>query len=291
VTPDFLLETARPSGAWVPYLVVALLGLAFGSFLNVCIFRLPRYESVVTPRSRCPHCGHAIRWHDNIPVASYLVLGGRCRDCRERISAIYPTVEVLTAGILAAGWARYGLSTEFVKYSVLGMLLIVPIFTDLTARKIPHPVTLFGLASGVALSFVVPVDDRLLEWLLGRFDIFPEGALSSLLGSISGAAFGAGLFYAVARIFSRLRHKEGLGFGDVMLMGMIGAFLGIPLTYLTILLGSLAGSLVAICLYLASARFRHDYPWPYGTFLAGAAIFLNWGGKGVLEAYLRWPGF
>jgi len=103
--------------------------------------------------------------------------------------------------------------------------------------------------------------------------------------------FGAGLFYAVGALFARLRHKEGLGFGDVMLMGMIGTFLGIPLTYLTILLGSLGGSLIAGGMYVASARFRHDYPWPYGTFLGVAALYLIWGGKGLLEAYLHWPGF
>ena len=168
------------------YLLVAILGLAFGSFLNVCIFRLPRYESIVTPRSRCTRCNRLIRWHDNIPVLSYLVLGGRCRDCRERISPIYPTVEILTAGVLVAGLARYGATPEFVKYAVLGMLLIVLMFTDFTARKIPHAVTLLGMAMGLALSFVVPVDDRLLELFLRRFDVFPEGAFSSLLGALSG---------------------------------------------------------------------------------------------------------
>jgi leader peptidase (prepilin peptidase) / N-methyltransferase len=276
---------------FVPYVVAGVFGLAFGSFLNVCIFRLPRYESVVAPRSRCPHCSHPIRWHDNVPVVSYLLLGSRCRDCRHRISPIYPAVEILTAGAFVGTLARYGLTAEFVKYAVLAMLLIVLIFTDLTARKIPHPITLFGIGVGLALTFVVPVDDRPLEWLLQRFDIFPEGVVSSLMGAVSGGLFGAGLFYGVGWLFARLRHKEGLGFGDVMLMGMIGVFLGTPLTYLTILLGSLGGSLIAGCLYLASVRFRRDYPWPYGTFLAAAALYLSWGGKGLLQAYLHWPGF
>jgi len=272
------------------YLLVAILGLAFGSFLNVCIFRLPRYESIVTPRSRCPQCNRLIRWYDNIPVLSYLVLGGRCRDCRERISPIYPTVEILTAGVLVAGLARYGATPELVKYAVLGMLLIVLMFTDFTARKIPHAVTLLGMAMGLALSFVVPVDDRLLELFLRRFDVFPEGAVSSLLGALSGGLFGGGLFYAVGAIFRRLRHKEGLGFGDVMLMAMVGTFFGIPLTYLTILLGSIGGSAIAGSLYVASARFRHDYQWPYGTFLAAAAIYANWAGKALLDTYLHWSG-
>jgi leader peptidase (prepilin peptidase) / N-methyltransferase len=271
------------------YFFVVILGLVFGSFLNVCIYRLPRYESVIRPRSHCPRCNRPIRWYDNIPVASYVVLRGRCRDCGERVSPVYPLVEILTAAMLVAGLARYGPSPEFVKYAVLGMLLIVLIFTDLMARKIPHAVTLFGIGVGLVLSFIVPVDDRLLEWAMGRFDIYLAGTPSSVLGAISGALFGAGLFYAVAGIFARLRHKQGLGFGDVMLMGMIGTFLGIPLTYLTILLGSLAGSVIAISLYASSPRFRHDYAWPYGTFLAVAAIYASWGGSSLVDAYLSWP--
>ncbi len=275
----------------IPYLFIAILGLVLGSFLNVCIFRLPRYQSVVRPGSHCPHCDRPIRWYDNIPVASYLVLGGRCRDCGARISPIYPLVEILTAALLVAGFARYGPSPEFVKYAVLTMLLMVLTFTDLTARKIPHLVTLFGMAVGLLFSFIVPVDDHLLEWLLGRFEIDLGGTLSSVLGAISGGLFGAGFFYAVGEIFARLRHKQGLGFGDVMLMGMLGTFFGIPLTYLTILLGSLLGSVIAVSLYAASARFRHDYRWPYGTFLAAAGIYASWGGSALLDAYLHLSGF
>ncbi|HEV2492510.1 MAG TPA: prepilin peptidase [Terriglobia bacterium] len=275
----------------IPYIVVAILGLVFGSFLNVCIHRLPRYESIVTPRSRCPRCHHLIRWYDNVPVLSYLVLRGRCRDCRAPISPAYPLVELLTAGVLVAGLERYGLTPELVKYAVLGMLLVVVTFTDLFARKIPHAVTLFGIAAGLLLSFVVPVDDRLLEFVLARFGFYPGETLSSVLGAVSGAVFGGGLFYVVAEVFARLRHKQGLGFGDVMLMGMIGTFLGVPLTYLTILLGSLLGSVIALALYASSARFRHDYRWPYGTFLAAAGIYASWGGSALIDAYLHWSRF
>ncbi|HLW78785.1 MAG TPA: prepilin peptidase [Terriglobia bacterium] len=273
------------------YFFAGVLGLVLGSFLNVCIFRLPRYQSIVRPRSRCPRCGQPIRWYDNIPVVSYAVLRGCCRNCGERISPIYPLVEVLTAALLVAGLAGFGLTAEFVKFAVLGMLLVVIIFTDLTARKIPHPVTLFGMAVGLTLSLIVPVDDRLLEFLLARFDVVVEGTVSSLLGALSGGLFGAGLFYAVGEIYARLRHKQGLGFGDVMLMGMVGVFLGVPQTYLTILLGSLLGSLVAVVLYVSSPRFRHDYRWPYGTFLAAAGIYVSWGGKALLDNYLHWTGF
>src|SRR5690242_1962292 len=119
------------------YLFVALFGLALGSFLNVCIARLPRHESIVTPRSYCPHCKHPIRWYDNVPFVSYMLLRGRCRDCGGRISPLYPAVEITTAGLLVAAWAEYGPGIEFVRSAVLCTLLVVLMFTDLTVRKIP----------------------------------------------------------------------------------------------------------------------------------------------------------
>jgi len=276
---------------FISYFTVAIFGLAFGSFLNVCIARLPRQESIITPRSHCPRCGKPIRWYDNIPALSYLFLRGRCRDCREPISLIYPAVEILTAGFVVAAWARYGFTPEFVKYAVLGMLLLVLVFTDLTARRIPHAVTLLGIGLGVLLSFVVPVDNRPLEWLLGRFDFYLEGTFSSVLGSVAGALLGGGLFYAAGQAFYRLggRQKEYLGFGDVMLMLMVGAFLGVPLTLVTMLLGSLLGTLIALPLEIATRRFR-GYHWPYGSFLGAAAMYASLGGQALLDAYLRWSG-
>ena len=272
---------------FIPYLTVALFGLVFGSFLNVCIVRLPQHQSIVTPRSRCPRCAHAIAWYDNIPVLSYLVLRGRCRGCGQPISFLYPLVEILTAGVLIAAYARHGLSPEFIKFAVLGMLLVVLIFTDLTERRIPHAVTLVGSSLGLLLSFFVSVDDRLLEVILAKLGVFVGGSTSSFLGSIAGGVFGGGFFYVVGEAFYRLKHKEGLGFGDVMLMLMIGTFLGVPLTLLTILLGSLLGTLIAAPLHLLSSRFR-DYQWPYGSFLGAAAIYASLGGQALLQAYLHW---
>lgn len=274
----------------ISHAVVAVFGLALGSFLNVCIFRLPRGESIVAPRSRCPHCGGRVRWYDNIPVVSYVVLAGRCRDCQKPISPLYPLVEVSTAVLLLAAFAQFGLSPEFIKQSVLVMLLIILVFTDLTHRKIPHVVTSFGIGVGLLLSLVVPVDDRLPEWAFSHLGFYIEGVRSSVLGSISGAFFGSGLFYGVGVAFNRLLHKQGLGFGDVMLMAMVGTFFGIPLTYLTILMGSLLGVLIAGPLYLVSASFRQDYHWPYGSFLGIAAIYASLGGKALLEGYLHWSG-
>jgi len=276
----------------VTYVLVALFGLAFGSFLNVCISRLPRQESIITPRSHCPLCNHPIRWYDNIPLLSYVLLGGRCRDCHVWISPRYPLVEALTAAVLVADFQRYGLSPEFVKYAVLGMLLLILIFTDLTERRIPHAVTLFGISLGLLFSVFIAVDNRPLEWLFQRMGWFLDGGISSVLGAVAGALTGGGLFYVVGEAFYYLggRQKEYLGFGDVMLMLMVGGFLGVPLTLVTILLGSLGGTIIALALTVAKREFR-EHPWPYGTFLGIAATYTSLDGARLLDAYLRWAGF
>ena len=271
----------------MPYAMVALFGLALGSFLNVCIFRLPLHESVITPRSRCPQCSQPIRWHDNVPVISYLVLRGRCRQCRAPISPIYPLVELLSAGVLLLAFFQYGLSPAFIKYSVFGLLLLILIFTDLRERRLPHAVTILGMGLGLALSFIVPVDPRPLNWILQRLGSFPGTEFLSFAASVAAALLGGGLFYGVAEAFYRLTGMEGLGFGDVMLMLMVGTFLGIPLTLLTILIGSLLGTMVALPFELFSTRFRH-HPWPYGSFLGAAALYASLGGNALLDAYLRW---
>jgi leader peptidase (prepilin peptidase) / N-methyltransferase len=273
------------------YIFLAIFGLVFGSFLNVCIFRLTHDESIVIPRSHCPECQHPIRWYDNIPLASYVVLGGRCRDCHTRISPVYPVVEALTGLMLPATFHRHGLSPEFVKYAVFVMMLIILIFTDLLERRIPHPVTLFGIGVGFLFCFFIPVDSRPLDWLLSRMDWFIGGVASSLLGTVAGALVGGGLFYIVGEAFYHFggKDKEYLGFGDVMLMLMVGCFLGPPLTVLTILLGSLGGTIIALAFTIVNPQFR-NYPWPYGTFLGVAAIYASLDGTRLLDAYLRWSG-
>jgi leader peptidase (prepilin peptidase)/N-methyltransferase len=277
---------------WIPYAVCGVLGLVFGSFLNVCIARLPKRESIVVPRSHCPRCGHPIRWFDNVPVASYVVLAGRCRDCGARISAIYPAVELLTAGIWIAGFARYGLSPEFIKVTVFSMLALIIVFTDVLERTVPHAVTIFGMATGACFSLLVPMDSRPLGWILGRLGYFPGATALSVFAGIVGALIGGGLFYVVGEVFylASGRQKEYLGFGDVMLMLMVGFYLGPPLTLMTVLLGSLGGTLFALPLTIASSRFR-NYQWPYATFLGIAAIYTSLWGAALLNAYLRWAGF
>jgi leader peptidase (prepilin peptidase) / N-methyltransferase len=270
-------------------LAAGFLGLVFGSFLNVCIARLPHHESIVHPGSHCPKCGHAIRWYDNVPVLSYTVLRGKCRDCGVKISPVYPLIEVLTAVMWILAMNVWGPSLEFVKGIILGMILLVLIFTDLIDRKIPHAVTLFGMVTGILLSFWVPVDDRIFDWVFRLAGVDFKGWAASLTGAITGAVFGGGLLYGVAWLFAKFGdpEKEYLGFGDVMLMLMIGTFLGLPLTYLTILIGSLLGTLVALPFNVLVKNFR-NYQWPYGSFLGLAGIFASMGGQALLEGYLRW---
>jgi leader peptidase (prepilin peptidase)/N-methyltransferase len=272
-------------------MIIGLFGLVLGSFLNVCIYRLPRHESIVLPRSHCPGCNHGIRWYDNIPLLSYLILRGRCRDCHTLISPIYPTVEALTAIALVLTFHQYGLSPEFVKYALFSLLLIVLIFTDLLDRRIPHAVTILGICLGLLLSVFIPVDDRPLGWVGRRFDFYLDPTLLSVAGALCGALVGGGLFYLVGEAFYLLggKQKEYLGFGDVMLMLMVGTFLGVPLTLMTILLGSLGGSILALGVNAFNRRFR-GYAWPYGTFLGVAAIYSCLHGSGLLDLYLRWSG-
>ncbi len=275
----------------IVFIVIGLFGLVFGSFLNVCIARLPRGESIVLPRSHCPRCNHAIHWYDNIPLISYLILGAKCRDCHAPISPIYPFIEALTAVTLCLTFYVYGLGPVFVKLALFGMLLIVLIFTDLLGRRIPHQVTIFGISMGFLLSFFIPVDNQPLEWILRHWHIYLDGAIASVSGAVAGALVGGGLFYAVGEIFYHAggKQKEYLGFGDVMLMLMVGTFLGVPLTLLTVLLGSLGGSIIALAATAFSRRLR-DYAWPYGTFLGIAAIYAGLDGERLLDWYLRFSG-
>lgn len=271
------------------YVVAAIFGLIFGSFLNVCIVRLPRHESIVHPRSHCPRCLKPLAWYDNIPVASYIVLRGRCRYCEERISPVYPLVEIITGCLFVLSAAEAGNVPVFTKDVIFGMLMIVLIFTDIEYRIIPHAVTLFGIVSGLAFSFAVPVNDVVVRWILRYLGSPLKDPLSSFIGALAGGAFGGGLLYGVARSLKHFgnRGKEYLGFGDVMLMLVVGVFWGIPLTYLTILLGSLAGTLIAIPFVVFKKNFR-SYQWPYGSFLGAAAIYASLRGQALLSAYQHW---
>jgi leader peptidase (prepilin peptidase)/N-methyltransferase len=200
-------------------------------------------------------------------------------------------VEALTAIVLMLTFHVYGIGPEFIKYTVFGLLLIILIFTDLLERRIPHAVTIFGISIGLLFSFFIPVDDRPLGWIFRHWGIFLDGVPASVAGAVAGALVGGGLFYGVGEAFYHLggKQKEYLGFGDVMLMLMVGTFLGVPLTLLTIFLGSLGGSILAVALSVINSRFR-GYAWPYGTFLGVAAIYAALYGNWLLDGYLRISG-
>ncbi len=229
---------------------IFLLGLAFGSFLNVCIYRLPRELSVVTPRSACPRCHRYIAFYDNLPVLSWLFLRGRCRHCKTGISPRYLFVELLTGALFLGTYAYFGLTVATLKYCVFGFLILGLIFTDAETKLLPDALTLSGFALGVLFSLLVPVHDVASQFLPGMLNL-PFSAdiaarVLSLLDSLLGAALGASFIYGAGAVYLRWRGAEGMGFGDVKLMAMVGAFLGVKLTIFTIFAASLAGSLFGL---------------------------------------------
>lgn len=266
--------------------LVFLFGLAVGSFLNVCIHRLPKGESVVRPRSRCPGCAHPIAAYDNIPVLSYLLLRGRCRHCAAPISPLYPLVELLTATGLLLAYLRFGFSLESLKAALLAAALIVLIFTDLRDRLLPDRITYPGIVAGFLFALWVPVEDGTAAFLLRPlFGGNPFPALFSLAEALLGCFLGAGLLFALGEVWYRLRRVEAIGLGDVKMMAMVGLFFGLKLTVLTLLLGSLLGSLFG-GLFILLAKKSSRYELPLGTFLGLAALVALYWGEALVAAYL-----
>jgi leader peptidase (prepilin peptidase) / N-methyltransferase len=296
---------------------VVVLGLAFGSFLNVCIYRLPRGISVVTPRSACPNCKRPIALYDNIPVVSWLILRGRCRQCHSPISPRYLVIELLNAALWTVCFWHFGWSLSTLKYCVFSFLVLGLIFTDAETKLLPDKLTLPGLALGVIFSLFVPVSDLASQLLPGMISLPFSGEVSlhlfSLVDSLVGAAVGAAFIYGAGAIYFRWRGMEGMGFGDVKLMAMVGAFLGMKLTVLTIFAGSVAGSLFGLATVLivwlkrthrfmkrlanAQAARRRGwqsaqmvyryYQMPFGVFLGSTAVFALFCGNQVLRWYGR----
>lgn len=269
--------------------VTFLFGLVFGSFLNVCIHRLPHHESVVTPGSHCPSCGAPIRPRDNIPILSYLMLRGRCRSCRARISPEYPLVELLTGALFLASYLQFGATIAGAKWMLFCSILLVLIFTDFHDRILPNRVNYFGLAAGLALSPFVSVPDGLSRWILSSR--FPQMAepLMRLSDSVLGAIVAGGLLWLFAEGYFRLRGREGMGLGDVKMMAMAGAFLGARNAIVMLMLGSIIGSLVgAIAVW--GLRKGSDYELPFGSFLGIAGILLVFAGGPLLHLYFFTSG-
>jgi leader peptidase (prepilin peptidase)/N-methyltransferase len=267
-----------------------LFGLVFGSFLNVCIRRLPHHESLVKPGSRCLACGTPIHPFDNIPVLSYLLLRGRCRACRARISVVYPLVELLTGFLFLACYLQYGLTAEGAKWTLFCSILLVLTFTDLHERLLPNRVNYFGLAAGLVLSLVTAPVDGSAQWILnGWFALDVPPWLVRLSDAALGAAFAGGLLWIFAEGYFRLRGREGMGLGDVKMMAMAGAFLGLRRAVLMMLAASILGSVVG-AIIVWGLRKGSDYELPFGTFLAIAGIAIVFAGAPFLHWYLSISG-
>jgi leader peptidase (prepilin peptidase)/N-methyltransferase len=227
-----------------------LFGIVIGSFLNVCISRIPEGVSIVTPGSRCPRCLQPIKPYDNIPVFSWLLLRGKCRNCALPISPMYPLVEFATGLIFLLTWYEFGISLLALKWLIFSGLIVVLVVTDFRVRLLPDLVNFPGMAMGLALAFRVPIGDStagMLFFLLGfRRLPFQTEILFNILNALLGALLGSILLWGAAAIYKLVRKRDGMGLGDVKMMAMVGMFLGPRGVFLTILLGTLLGSVIGV---------------------------------------------
>ena len=241
------------------------MGLIVGSYLNVVIHRLPREESTVLPRSRCPSCGAAIAAYDNVPLLSYLWLGGRCRSCKARISPRYPLIEALTGGLFLACFLRFGPTLEAVAGALFCALMVALGAIDAEHYLLPDRITLPGIALGLAFS----------PWL----------SWSGIGAALIGAALGAGILLALWWGWLVLRKEEGLGLGDVKMLAMVGAFLGWKGVLVTLFAGALAGSIVGLVL-MSRGEAGMKTRLPFGTFLAAGGVLALFAGPAIARYYL-----
>jgi leader peptidase (prepilin peptidase)/N-methyltransferase len=244
--------------------LAAVVGAMIGSFLNVCISRLPRGESIVTPRSRCPKCGTQIAWYDNVPLISYAMLGGQCRACRTPIPVRYPAVEASTGIAFAIQAALFGDDPLMLSSRLILTALLVALFgADLETQRLPNALTLPGIAIGLAYSVVLP-----------------PGIVSSAIGAL----LGAGILLGIRWVWWTLKKVDAMGLGDVKMLAMIGAFLGWQQVWLALLLSSVAGAVVGIA--LASGGRSMQSKLPFGTFLAVAALAASMVGDRIIQWYV-----
>jgi leader peptidase (prepilin peptidase)/N-methyltransferase len=265
-------------------LLAALAGLLIGSFLNVCIYRLPRDLSVVRPRSFCPECDRPIAWYDNIPLVSFLVLAGRCRKCGQRIPFRYPVVELLTAAAFFCSVWRLGPTPAALKFCAFGAILIALIYSDLEERILPDEFTLGGAAAGLVFAAFIHQNSGIVSLLVRS--VHNPGVLS-VGESLFSAVFCAGSLWAVGALYHKIRHREGLGLGDVKMVAMIGAFLGISGALLTLIVGSLLGAVVGLCYIWFTGKDASTYELPFGSFLGIAALGVGYFSEVIFNWYGR----
>jgi leader peptidase (prepilin peptidase)/N-methyltransferase len=268
------------------WMVVLVFGLVVGSFLNVCIVRIPRGRSIATPPSHCPRCHTPIKFYDNIPVISFLLLRGKCRGCGEPISWRYPLVELMNGLFYVWIVSEFGVHGEALLLMALCSSLIVITFIDFDHQIIPDVISLPGMLIGLALApfFMTALADPLpfhLDRLLPHTGPYPTALLNSFIGLI----LGGGPLFAIGWIWEKLRHVEAMGGGDVKLMGMVGSFLGWKGALLTIMLGALTGSVVGVLLIVLK-RHKMEKVIPFGPFLALGAIMTTFYGQDIMSWYL-----
>lgn len=287
--------------------------MIFGSFLNVCIYRMPRGLSVVTPRSACPACNQPIAAYDNVPVVSWLLLRGKCRHCKAAISPRYAAVELLTGVLFGFSYiAARGMPVGALKYSVFCFLLVGLVFTDAETRLLPDLLTKPGIALGVLFSLLVRLEGPVETFLRANVN----WRIVSLANSIAGALFGSAFLLGIALLYQAVRGVEGMGRGDVKLMALIGAFLGMKLTLFVLVMGTMVGSIFGGLLILTVwwkrlarrqrrvsaepagiARARawrsakliyRNFEIPFGVFLGVAALVAVFFGDSLIDRYMRW---
>jgi leader peptidase (prepilin peptidase)/N-methyltransferase len=254
--------------------IALLFGLLIGSFLNVCIYRWPLDQSVVKPRSHCIACQKTIAWYDNIPLVSFVVLGGQCRYCQARISFRYPVVE-LTTGLLFFYWVYTdGLTLPAAKLCIFTGTLVALVFCDLEERILPDEFTLGGTLVGLVLAAFVPVPDAYAPALLTGMGVNPPERVRWVLESALGAGLPAFFLWGAGWLYEKVRHREGLGLGDVKLVAMVGSFLGLGNALATLIVGSVSGSILGYAYIKFTRKDPSTYELPFGTFLGLAALLL-----------------
>jgi len=242
-----------------------IFGAIVGSFLNVCILRLPKEESIVWPGSHCPHCKTPIQFYDNIPLVSYMLLKGRCRHCHRAISFQYPLIEGITALTSLILFMKFGPSLSYLFYFLFVAALIVVTVIDLYHQIIPDVISLPGIGVGLLASLILPQ--------------------LTFVNSLKGLILGGGSLFVVATLYQWLFKREGMGGGDVKLLAMIGAFLGWKAVILTVLLGSLIGSIIGISIMILKGK-DFKYAIPFGPFLSLGAVIALFYGPSLINWYL-----
>jgi leader peptidase (prepilin peptidase) / N-methyltransferase len=267
------------------YGIVLLFGLIVGSFLNVCIVRLPRDQSIVSPPSQCPRCKTPIKWYDNVPLVSFIALRGKCRNCGLPISRRYPLVELLNGLLFLWAYAAFGFTGEAGMAMALCSALLVITFIDLDHQIIPDVITLPGMVIGLlAAPLFMSALEPPMAFGLGRFLPTAGTYLTGFLNSLVGLLLGAAPLFIIGWLWEKLRKVEAMGGGDVKFMAMVGSFLGWKGAFLTIMLGALTGSIAGVTL-IALKKHQADKVIPFGPYLAFGTLLTLFFGADIIDWY------